>query len=161
MRPQAVGGRPPDVSDVSGPRWDQFLHFHSAFLPARLVRTQDGYGLRQRAGTPCAPGTRESFPLPSLPHFTDGHVCSVTVPLPASPGETTLTLPKSIRAGLGQSVILGLERKPRGFPPGGSDNGPLGWAVPGIRPSRWTRSEERRVGKECASMCRSRWSPYH
>ena len=21
--------------------------------------------------------------------------------------------------------------------------------------------EERRVGKECASMCRSRWSPYH
>ena len=23
------------------------------------------------------------------------------------------------------------------------------------------RSEERRVGKECASMCRSRWSPYH
>ena len=22
-----------------------------------------------------------------------------------------------------------------------------------------TRSEERRVGKECASMCRSRWSP--
>ena len=25
----------------------------------------------------------------------------------------------------------------------------------------YTRSEERRVGKECASMCRSRWSPYH
>ena len=24
-----------------------------------------------------------------------------------------------------------------------------------------TRSEERRVGKECASKCRSRWSPYH
>ena len=23
------------------------------------------------------------------------------------------------------------------------------------------RSEERRVGKECASTCRSRWSPYH
>src|SRR3546814_15668748 len=23
-----------------------------------------------------------------------------------------------------------------------------------------TRSEERRVGKECVSMCRSRWSPY-
>src|SRR3546814_17097786 len=29
-------------------------------------------------------------------------------------------------------------------------------------PSRqaW-RSEERRVGKECVSTCRSRWSPYH
>src|SRR3546814_11049318 len=25
---------------------------------------------------------------------------------------------------------------------------------------RW-RSEERRVGKECVSTCRSRWSPYH
>ena len=23
------------------------------------------------------------------------------------------------------------------------------------------RSEERRVGKECALLCRSRWSPYH
>src|SRR3546814_15275251 len=27
--------------------------------------------------------------------------------------------------------------------------------------SDWTRSEERRVGKECVSTCRSRWSPYH
>ena len=25
----------------------------------------------------------------------------------------------------------------------------------------WLRSEERRVGKECGVMCRSRWSPYH
>src|SRR3546814_15834651 len=24
-----------------------------------------------------------------------------------------------------------------------------------------TRSEERRVGKECVRTCRSRWSPYH
>src|SRR3546814_11557206 len=29
-----------------------------------------------------------------------------------------------------------------------------------IRP-RFRRSEERRVGKECVSTCRSRWSPYH
>src|SRR3546814_17940018 len=26
---------------------------------------------------------------------------------------------------------------------------------------RGPRSEERRVGKECVSTCRSRWSPYH
>src|SRR3546814_17808821 len=26
---------------------------------------------------------------------------------------------------------------------------------------RPARSEERRVGKECVSTCRSRWSPYH
>src|SRR3546814_8792501 len=30
-------------------------------------------------------------------------------------------------------------------------------AVPGA----CCRSEERRVGKECVSTCRSRWSPYH
>src|SRR3546814_3994078 len=28
-------------------------------------------------------------------------------------------------------------------------------------PGRFLRSEERRVGKECVSTCRSRWSPYH
>src|SRR3546814_14995209 len=32
-------------------------------------------------------------------------------------------------------------------------------ACPGIEPH--ARSEERRVGKECVSTCRSRWSPYH
>ena len=25
----------------------------------------------------------------------------------------------------------------------------------------FSRSEERRVGKECIAVCRSRWSPYH
>src|SRR3546814_5103450 len=29
------------------------------------------------------------------------------------------------------------------------------------RASSHRRSEERRVGKECVSTCRSRWSPYH
>src|SRR3546814_14541134 len=29
------------------------------------------------------------------------------------------------------------------------------------KPVRITRSEERRVGKECVSTCRSRWWPYH
>ena len=30
-----------------------------------------------------------------------------------------------------------------------------------LPPPRGTRSEERRVGKECLRLCRSRWSPYH
>src|SRR3546814_9930104 len=30
-----------------------------------------------------------------------------------------------------------------------------------IFPGEDERSEERRVGKECVSTCRSRWSPYH
>ena len=34
---------------------------------------------------------------------------------------------------------------------------------PGAKPisSAGSRSEERRVGKECLAVCRSRWSPYH
>src|SRR3546814_14797153 len=32
---------------------------------------------------------------------------------------------------------------------------PAGWSI------RRLRSEERRVGKECVSTCRYRWSPYH
>ena len=40
---------------------------------------------------------------------------------------------------------------------------PAAWGNSPIRKfDKWrARSEERRVGKECASMCRSRWSPYH
>src|SRR3546814_13233378 len=35
----------------------------------------------------------------------------------------------------------------------------LGLAL--VEESFGPRSEERRVGKECVSTCRSRWSPYH
>ena len=33
--------------------------------------------------------------------------------------------------------------------------------VPGGEAAAAARSEERRVGKECLRLCRSRWSPYH
>src|SRR3546814_9730658 len=36
----------------------------------------------------------------------------------------------------------------------------LTWQLRGQAEGR-QRSEERRVGKECVSTCRSRWSPYH
>ena len=35
----------------------------------------------------------------------------------------------------------------------------IGGAAAAVRGFR--RSEERRVGKECYALCRSRWSPYH
>src|SRR3546814_5355906 len=35
----------------------------------------------------------------------------------------------------------------------------VGWAA--REPGTGDRSEERRVGKECVSTCRSRWSPDH
>src|SRR3546814_15507957 len=37
----------------------------------------------------------------------------------------------------------------------------LGHLKPGVVHVERIRSEERRVGKECVSTCRSRWSPYH
>src|SRR3546814_5134255 len=39
--------------------------------------------------------------------------------------------------------------------------GDLGSPVLQTEASLGLRSEERRVGKECVSTCRSRWSPYH
>src|SRR3546814_7824962 len=45
-----------------------------------------------------------------------------------------------------------------------SGSGIQSWLCSLIRPRKVCaarRSEERRVGKECVSTCRSRWSPYH
>ena len=36
-----------------------------------------------------------------------------------------------------------------------------GWGIGDTIDVEWPRSEERRVGKECPVLCRSRWSPYH
>src|SRR6056297_2237474 len=43
------------------------------------------------------------------------------------------------------------------------DSYPYGAYADGVpdRLAQEARSEERRVGKECVSTCRSRWSPYH
>src|SRR3546814_9004033 len=44
---------------------------------------------------------------------------------------------------------------------GGTDKG-YGWYLDGkLEKKTNTRSEERRVGKECVSTCSSRWSPYY
>ena len=50
----------------------------------------------------------------------------------------------------------------------GSEGGATGQGFPGAQAGGGAqgfdfggRSEERRVGKECSSPCRSRWSPYH
>src|SRR3546814_10309630 len=45
----------------------------------------------------------------------------------------------------GQPVVVDYDEAPA------EENGHETW---------WKRSEERRVGKECVSTCRSRWSPY-
>src|SRR3546814_20145497 len=58
--------------------------------------------------------------------------------------------------------VFGKTRNPwnTALTPGGSSGGA---AVALATGEVWLahRSEERRVGKECVSTCRSRWSPYH
>src|SRR3546814_12878348 len=42
----------------------------------------------------------------------------------------------------------------------GANGGAQAWDAQGWIGTDMDRSEERRVGKECVSPCRSRWSPY-
>src|SRR3546814_14766577 len=70
-----------------------------------------------------------------------------------------------------QSVLPGLDRAKKDSKPATVLGDRYGVAVVAEKqpvrqivgfPLRQTfRSEERRVGKECVSTCRSRWSPYH
>src|SRR3546814_15871029 len=56
-----------------------------------------------------------------------------------------------LRSGLADRMYIGLSSWVSGLP-GGLLHTNIGACG---------RSEERRVGKECVSKCRSRWSPYH
>src|SRR3546814_17988039 len=67
----------------------------------------------------------------------------------------------------GPEAIRGYSNPPDFFN-GGADREQ--WDIPPSTVCVWpyeamygdeVRSEERRVGKECVSTCRSRWSPYH
>src|SRR3546814_9123000 len=71
-------------------------------------------------------------------------------------GVQTCALPISACAG-GETILARLRARHRMDvrPQSGAADLPAG-AVHGTG-----RSEERRVGKECVSTCRSRWSPYH
>src|SRR3546814_1533890 len=63
-----------------------------------------------------------------------------------------------------QGLCLSLRRPHRGIEPLGLIRHPGVTVtvedVEGLK-ELLDRSEERRVGKECVSTCRSRWSPYH
>src|SRR3546814_15555861 len=77
-------------------------------------------------------------------------VCS-TLPSPGAPIRTEVE--DRCQAGsFGYSTLVKPGRRTR------SGRFPLllSWSI-----TNCMRSEERRVGKECVSTCRSRWSPYH
>src|SRR3546814_4145142 len=65
-------------------------------------------------------------------------------------GVQTCALPISILLGVATLFVLIFRRLGLGAV--------LGYLIAGAIVGR---SEERRVGKECVSTCRSRWSPYH
>src|SRR3546814_4417420 len=87
-------------------------------------------------------------------------VCSSDLKLnsaTASPG-TTLVAPVPARRLDTWNVVGGKYSLPRSHSVAAiSARAGASWCT-GLRARR---SEERRVGKECVSTCRSRWSPYH
>src|SRR3546814_20592371 len=82
------------------------------------------------------------------------------------PGEPFITLQSrrhhhvasawvSKRDGRGLEAMIGTHKH------GGASLNRLDRVLRNEHRSGTARSEERRVGKECVSTCRSRWSPYH
>ena len=65
--------------------------------------------------------------------------------------------------GSSQACLSSDPYAPDPLPSLGLDTGSLPQGLEKMPPPehRTTRSEERRVGKECLRLCRSRWSPYH
>src|SRR3546814_19454393 len=55
----------------------------------------------------------------------------------------------------GEVIVINVDERDRPAP--GAEENSQNWR--GV--IKRQRSEERRVGKECVSKCRSRWSPYH
>ena len=64
-------------------------------------------------------------------------------------GVTTFEIAQSISNSLAKKALAG------------KFNGKLIDTTRAITEDGSIRSEERRVGKECPTKCRSRWSPYH
>jgi hypothetical protein len=69
-----------------------------------------------------------------------------------------LSLKLEIEAGGKSQVLTGAQllELPRQNAPDDDSGEHQGWSLTAV-----LRSEERRVGKECRRLCRSRWSPYH
>src|SRR3546814_13103778 len=102
-----------------------------------------------------------SSDLPNLYNCTFAGACGVVVPaagnhfIYAAQPTATITIGDAMRE-------YGLDNLAFTFIVGGMILGDIaGNAITGEPGTVATRSEERRVGKECVSTCRSRWSPSH
>ena len=106
---------------------------------------------------------RERIKQFTLHHLTDAEHTEVVLPKAVSAicerhhvhntnADPLFSLPSVT---LVESLALHSDALPNGFLAENDHGLPL---IPHPEPSR---SEERRVGKECLRLCRSRWSPYH
>ena len=91
----------------------------------------------------------EPFSIFTLPHFPYGHLNTFVQSGPRGQHDRTVWR----RSGAAPD-----RRGCRATPDPGS---PGGHSATEPACAEASRSEERRVGKECVSTCRSRWSPYH
>src|SRR3546814_13118333 len=86
----------------------------------------------------CAPARLQAEQRATIEHQVEFHIASTPV-------------------GLEVALFVGVFHVPALF-----DDGHIGvQEAVAHRTRKRKRSEERRVGKECVSTCRSRWSPYH
>src|SRR3546814_18551265 len=85
-------------------------------------------------------------------HAADYPSQAIRVIVPFAPGGSTDIVARIVTQRmsqeLGQTMVV-------------ENKGGAGGAIGAAEAARAKRSEERRVGKECVSTCRSRWSPYH
>src|SRR3546814_1119366 len=82
-------------------------------------------------------------------------VCSSDLRTGVPVGERMRALDIKVRQGLANREKVPKQRQSALLRQGESISGPA------LGDPRKSRSEERRVGKECVSTCRSRWSRYH
>src|SRR3546814_14614914 len=67
----------------------------------------------------------------------------------------------AIYAGMGYAVVFIDFHGSTGYGQAFTDSISGDWGGKPLEDLQKGRSEERRVGKECVSTCRYRWSPYH
>src|SRR3546814_7193551 len=173
---------------ASGDTWPVSLaHHHVAYRAQVRAKVS---AIRAEQGVPDSAEKAQALLRLALAHLESARVCLVLVGGLAGTGKSTLargigrvTGAVVLRSGGGRKELFELAPdQPAGAPYQEGIYGPetttavygevlsraeralrLGEIV--VLDASWTdeaaRSEERRVGKECVSTCRSRWSPYH
>ena len=128
---------PPEVSAVSSAsREGNKSHWDAG---ARGERLQPPGGPAERRGGPRAGGRR----FPAGLNASQDHLC----PSPTLDQQTPNSGDRTPARAL--------------FKPSPEDSNVRPRLTAGVWRHSGIRSEERRVGKECLRLCRSRWSPYH